>query len=365
MSQAFPITQTALPGVITSMVSFNWVPIIQGAPGVGKTQIIRQWAKKHGYSLLVELLGTSDPMMFRGLQGIDSSGDEPTTVDCVPAIIKKVRDLRDKTGKPVLLFLDEITLAPPSMQGAALTFIQDREINGISLPEDTRIVAAGNSVSDSSAVFELTGPAQNRVVHYYLQPQFEDWKTYMFEIGGHPLLIGALESHDDSFYTEDAADATGPFPSPRQWERVSDYMKDIDEKGKDYEGSITMATIYGLVGAHHGGAVMSTIKLADGIPTPQEILARPGGAVVPSEDDRKRLYLAMSVCQSLLARASDSERKSVSAAVFKYMERLPEAFMLAFILYVCKTDVVKWALGMQPKYVGKYSSHLGAFSKDD
>lgn len=359
------ISQAELGAIIAMNVMFDKVPLIQGAPGIGKTHMIRDWCDANGYTLLVELLSTSDPMMFRGLQGIDSSGEEPTTVDCVPAIIKKVRDLKAKTGKPVLLFLDEITLAPPSMQGAALTFIQDREINGVSLPSDTRIVSAGNSAADSSAVYDLTGPAQNRVVHYYMQPTFKAWKQYMLDTGGHALLLGALETNDTFFFTEDASEATGPFPSPRQWSSVSELLNYIDETGGSYTSTINKATIFGLVGSEAGSAIVSTMDLADGIPTPEQIMSNPKGAIVPDNNDRKRLYLTMSVAQSMIARAQEGERKNVSDQVFKYMDRMPEAFMISFCVALSTVESMMWTYGYQAKYIGKYAPALGSLRKED
>ena len=359
------ITQKEIPQIMERTVRFNTVPLIQGAPGIGKTQMIRRWCEDNGFALLVELLSTSDPMMFRGLQGIDTTGDEPVTVDCVPAIIKKVRDIGERTGKPVVLFLDELTLAPPSMQGAALTFIQDREINGVKLPESTRIVAAGNSSDDSSAVYDLTGPAQNRVVHYYMKPTFDEWKKWMFDTGGHPLLIGALETNDDFFYTEKAADATGPFPSPRQWHRVSDLLNHIDETGDNRTSALNVATVYGLVGPEAGGAIISTIDLADGIPSPEEILRNPSGCLLPDSSDRKRMYLSMALAQSILARCDEKERKPVSAAVMEYATRMPESFIIAFMMSLANTASLNWVYGAQPKYVAKYAKHFGDLSRDD
>lgn len=359
------ITQSDIPGIISTIcLQFNKVPLIKGAPGVGKTHIIRQWADDNGYTLLVELLSTSDPMMFRGLQGIDTTGDEAVTVDCKPAIIAKTERLKALTGKPVIIFLDEFTLAPPSMQGAALTFLQDREINGVPLPEDTIIVTAGNSGEDSSAVYDLTGPAQNRVVQYHLVPEYDAWSQFMLDNKGHPLLLGALKSHDEFFYEAKAGEATGPFPSPRQWHLVSDFMNYLDDTGQSYRGGVAVATVHGLVGAEAASAILSTIDLADGLPTIDEIMDSPNRATLPDVSDRKRQYLAMSICQSALARADIKDRKATAEATFEYIKRMPEAFVIAFIVGVCNVKATSWAMAERAKDVAKYAKHLGAINQD-
>lgn len=362
---ALPITHRDLPAVIKMGVDFDNVPLILGSPGVGKTHVIRQWAKDNGYSILVELLGTSDPMMFRGLMAVDSTGDVPKTVDCVPAIIKKVMDIRAETKKPVLLFLDELTLATPSMQGAALTFLQDRELAGFKLPEDTRIICAGNSAEDSSAVYDLTGPAQNRVVQYQLEPVFEDWKNWMLERMGHPLLLGALEALGEFFYTDNAGEATGPFPSPRQWQHVSNMMNWCDETNTSYDALLPKATMFGFVGDQAATAVSAILDLADGVPTPKQIMRSPKSAILPSKDDRKRAYLAMSTCVTMIARAEQGERKAVAEATFEYMKRLPDSFVVAFMATLTQASTTGWALAARPRDVSKYGPALGALSKDN
>lgn len=49
-----------------------------------------------------------------------------------------------------VVFFDEITNALPSIQGIAFNIVLDREVNGIwQLPENARIVAAGNDIKNA------------------------------------------------------------------------------------------------------------------------------------------------------------------------------------------------------------------------
>lgn len=353
---ALHITTAQLPAILTMAVAhFNWVPLIQGAPGVGKTAMIEAWARDNGYAPTVELLSMADPLMFRGLQGIDNTGEEPKTIDCVPAVIQKVRDLRAKAKKPVLLFLDELTLAPPMMQGAALTFIQDRHINGVYLPDDTRIIAAGNSADDSPAVHALTGPAQSRVVHYTLEPSFKQWQQYAIGKNISPLLIGALESHSDFFYTDNAVDCTGPFPCPRQWDKVGAVLEYADDTGLAYASDAVRSTVNGLVGDAAASAVLATIELADGIPTPGAILKNPDKCIVPKVGDSRRNYLVTSLCLSMLARADDKvDRKALSTAIATYVGRLQTSHIISFVTACTKVPGAGWFTAMQAKFVTQY-----------
>ena len=75
-----------------------------------------------------------------------------------------------------IVFFDEITNSLPSIQGMAFNIVLDKEVNGIwKLPDNARIVAAGNEVKDSLAANEIAEPLFNRFAHVYIQTNVDDW----------------------------------------------------------------------------------------------------------------------------------------------------------------------------------------------
>jgi erythromycin esterase-like protein len=146
------------------------------------------------------------------------------------------------------------------------------------------------------------------------------------------------------FVADNAAEATGSFPSPRcfhprQWAKVSQLLNNIDERGQKYNTTINRATMFGLVGDEAGSAVNALISMAEGIPTTAQIMSSPKTVKRPKDSDRKRLYLAMETCQTMLTRVEESERSTVAEATFEYMKRTPEAFILVFISAVARTEL--------------------------
>ena len=80
-------------------------------------------------------------------------------------------------GKGVL-FLDEINMAPPAMQGVAQQLILDRRIGDYVVPEGWYVWAAGNRKIDRAAVFDMPSALANRFLHYEVEPEitaFKDW----------------------------------------------------------------------------------------------------------------------------------------------------------------------------------------------
>ena len=64
-----------------------------------------------------------------------------------------------------LLFLDELTTAPPSVQAALLRVVLERRVGFHPLPNGVRIVAAANPPDMITGGWELSPPLRNRFVH--------------------------------------------------------------------------------------------------------------------------------------------------------------------------------------------------------
>ena len=81
-------------------------------------------------------------------------------IDIKPTWLQRLEQKCEKEkDKLHIVFLDEITNALPSIQGMAFNIVLDREVNGKwKLPENARIAAAGNDLSDSLSANELAEP---------------------------------------------------------------------------------------------------------------------------------------------------------------------------------------------------------------
>src|SRR5574341_1879029 len=85
--------------------------MLWGPPGVGKSQIIAQIAREHGVALIDVRLSQMEPTDLRGIPF--RAGDRVEW--SVPALLPdEVRH-----GRSGILFLDEITSAPPTVTAAS------------------------------------------------------------------------------------------------------------------------------------------------------------------------------------------------------------------------------------------------------
>jgi len=107
-----------------------------GPPGVGKSQMVSEVAARYRAPVIDIRLSQMEPSDLRGIPF--RVGDH---VDwAIPSILPDA----GRHGEKGILFLDEITSAPPSVSAAAYQLILDRRLGAYAVPPGWAIFAAGN-----------------------------------------------------------------------------------------------------------------------------------------------------------------------------------------------------------------------------
>lgn len=170
--------------------------MIWGAPGIGKTQVVKSTASRiaqaKGKDSLPVMIVTLSQMNPEDLSGIpilydatpDGKGSEKVLL---PGDMEgKVKDGRTvpswlpglNDAEEGILFFDEINRADKHMLGSCLTLLLDRESQGgkYKIPNGWRIWAAGNREMDAE-VTPLDTAVSSRFLggHMHLVPTLESW----------------------------------------------------------------------------------------------------------------------------------------------------------------------------------------------
>lgn len=150
------------------------------------------------------------------------NGSTGEMMDVPPTWLKKLQEKCEKEPNRLhVVFFDEITNALPSIQGIAFNIVLDREVNGIwKLPENARIVAAGNDMKDSLAANQLAEPLFNRFAHVYIKTTTEGWLKWASEHNIHPAIYSYI-AYKKGETLRSKYDGKKPNADPRKWEMAS------------------------------------------------------------------------------------------------------------------------------------------------
>ncbi len=204
-----------------SGLRLSWM--LHGKPGVGKTDVVRQLAENAGARLFDLRLTTIEPQDLRGLPYYDH--DQKRTVWYRP------EDLPD--SGPAVLFLDELTAAPPTLQPTVYGLLQERRVGQHRLPDDVLVVAAGNGVEDGALAYEMGTALADRLVHVSVRASAQDWLTgYAIDAALHPAVTALIRARPDLLETTEEALRRGQTIActPRSWDRVSQVMAAVPDR---------------------------------------------------------------------------------------------------------------------------------------
>lgn len=175
--------------------------MIWGAPGIGKSSIVAQIAEEHGIDFVDVRLSQLAPTDLRGLPVADEGISKWYPPEFLP-----------RTGKGIL-FLDELNMAPPALQGVAQQLILDRRVGSYVVPENWYVWAAGNRKEDRAAVFEMPSPLANRFLHLQVEANFASFKVYALENRVHEQIIAFLSFRSTLLHKLDPQQPRLVFPS--------------------------------------------------------------------------------------------------------------------------------------------------------
>ena len=198
-----------------------------GAPGVGKSQIIKQIGNKYGFTVIDLRLAQMSEVEIGGL--IYPNEERTKTRWLSPEILPD----EDRDGKNTILLLDEITSCPKRVQVAAYQLILDRRVGQYTLPEGTFVVGLGNREDDDGVYIRLAGPLADRFEIHYIDVDFKVWRDdFAIPFKIHPFVLRYLSFKPAALHTQSADPESMIFATPRSWERVSDILKK-DQNLKD------------------------------------------------------------------------------------------------------------------------------------
>jgi hypothetical protein len=260
-----------------------------GPPGIGKSELVAGIADELKGHMIDLRLGQMEPTDIRGIPFYNKDNGKMDWAEPVDLPSEEFAS----QYPVVILFLDEMNSAAPSVQAAAYQLILNRRIGKYFLPDNVVIVAAGNRESDKGVTYRMPTPLANRFIHQEMKVDFASWQDWAVNNNIHKDVVGYLSFAKQDLYDFDPKSSSRSFATPRSWTFVSQILDDDDA-----DDDTTMNLIAGTVGEGLAVKFMAHRKFAGRMPKPEDILS---GKVTDLEvKEVSAMYsLVISMCYEL------------------------------------------------------------------
>jgi hypothetical protein len=297
---------------------------------------------------------------------------EPTDIRGIPFFNKEINkmdwappvDLPDEeTAKKypiIVLFLDEMNSAPPAVQAAGYQLILNGRVGKYVLPENVRIVAAGNRDSDKGVTYRMPMPLANRFLHLEMRADFTAWQNWAVNNGVHKDVVGYLSFAKQDMYDFDNKSSSRSFATPRSWTFVSDLLSDEEETDSDTLFNL----VSGAVGEGLAVKFMAHRKVASQMPEPSDILA--GKVKELKVKEVSAMYsLTISMCYEL---KDALENKKVNTKQFhemadNFFRYTMDNFETELVVMGAKIALKTYKLPIEPSQLKNFDEFHKRFGK--
>lgn len=268
-------------------------PMLWGPPGVGKSdgakQIARKIERETGKRVYITdvRLNLFNPI---DLRGIPVANPEKTLAVWLKP---KIFDMDPSEEVVNILFLDEISAAPQTVQAAAYQITLDRTIGEHALPDNCIVMAAGNRTTDRSVAYRMPNALANRLRHIEVACDFESWSSWAMKNHVHPLVLGFLAYDNSKLYQEEADMDQVAFPTPRSWMFVSNILNLMCQGDDMYEVEEQYSRIAGCVGTGTALEFIGYSKKHNELPMVKDIFAGKRNSYPNSMDGLYSLIVSM------------------------------------------------------------------------
>ena len=323
---------------------------IWGAPGIGKSELVQQIVDSGelGNAYMIDLrLALMEPT---DLRGYPFRNPENNLMEWAPPADLPTQELAD-AHDTIVLFLDELNSAPPSVQAAAYQLVLNKRIGQYKLPTNVKIVAAGNRETDRGVTYRMPSPLTNRFRHINMEVNFEDWSIWATDNKVHQDVIGYLTYSKADLFDFDPKTSSQAFATPRSWTFVSEILNTEGfDSASDFQQK---AEVAGAIGEGMAIKFCEHRKIASQLPNPEDVL---NGKVKKLDIKEKsaQYSFAIGLCYELADLSDNGSEEAFDEGVDYFFEFIMQNFEPELVIYSAKTVLADHDIDIKPrKLAGK------------
>jgi hypothetical protein len=328
---------------------------LSGAPGVGKSDGVRCIARKleevTGKQVFVHdvRLLNMNPVDLRGIPSkdtmeatvFDDKGKEVTTEVAVARWLRPaIFQMNPSPNVINILFLDEITAAPQSVQASAYQLVLDRKVGEHKLPDNCFVFCAGNRVTDKSVAYRMPKALANRLCHIEIYADVDDWKKWAINSGIDSRIVGYINWKNNALFKFDPTTDDLAYATPRSWAMVNNFLTKIPDL------NLCFNLIAGCIGIGNATEFKSYTDVYKDLPNIDDIFA---GKNVDAPKSPDVNYALSSAIVSRVVR--DGVTKKQFGSLFNWMMNWSVEFTTITIKDMITSPKVFSTIGKLPEFV--------------
>lgn len=274
----------------------------------------------------------------------------------------RILDLDDSDKTVNILFLDELSAAPQSVQAAAYQLTLNRAIGEHKLPDNTIVVAAGNRTTDRAVAYKMPSALANRMMHYEVCVDFSSWSQWAIEKGNvHPLVLGFLAYDNNKLYQIEKSSNEVAFPTPRSWMFVSNILNalgDVDDIGT------CSSIIASCIGIATASEFIAWSKVYKHLPKTEDVFH--GKPVKPLRSPDALYALVGSMTTYVARKEINTDVNGLSVEEIenacRFCRSIPADYAASFFVNIMAIDSIKMKLMKSTAFLAWSKQHRNALA---
>lgn len=316
-----------------SLIESKIPTFLWGAPGIGKSSIIKQIAHDMDIECIDLRLSLMDPTDLKGIPFYDK--EQHSALWAPPSFLP-----REGEG---ILFLDELNSAAPAVQASAYQLILDRKVGEYTLPDGWAIVAAGNREGDRGVVYRLPSPLANRFVHIDMEVNVEDWRQWAMKRHIDERIVAYISFKNDALMRFDPTLNEKSFATPRSWEAVHHLLQ------SSLPHHLHLDAMGGAIGPSNAVDFLGFCKVMNLLPDIEEILS---GNCTDYPRDVSALYaLSSALTGRIISNPNDEQINHLLI----YTLNLQSEFAVMIVQDLQRQEIIMDHLQAYGDWVNKYA----------